>query len=156
MNPTHTKEMDAFSRELIDILPLMFREFSKREDNVLTRGKITFPQMVAIDYVSRKTKVKMTELARVLSIQMSSATVLVDRLIREKLLSRAREEADRRLVWVSATAKGRKIIAEVLEQKRNSIKQIFGVLTEEERRQYLGVIRKVKAHLLKDLEDKQK
>jgi DNA-binding MarR family transcriptional regulator len=148
--------MDAFSRELIDILPLMFREFSKREDNVLTRGKITFPQMVAIDYVSRKTKVKMTELARVLSIQMSSATVLVDRLIREKLLSRAREEADRRLVWVSATAKGRKIIAEVLEQKRNSIKQIFGVLTEEERRQYLGVIREVKAHLLKDLEDKQK
>ena len=154
MNPPNSQKMDAFSRELVEILPLMFREFSKREDNVLTRGKITFPQMVAIDYVSRKSKVKMTELAKVLSIKMSSATVLVDRLIREKLLSRSREEEDRRLVWVTATAKGRKLISEVLEQKRNSIKQIFGVLTEEERGQYLGVLRKVKDHILKDLEEK--
>lgn len=154
MYQTPSSKMNAFSRELVEILPLMFREFSKREDNVLTRGKITFPQMVAIDYVSRNSKVKMTELAKVLSIKMSSATVLVDRLIREKLLSRARDEGDRRLVWVSATPKGRKLIAEVLEQKRNSIKQLFGVLTEEERRQYLGVVRKVKDHILKDLEEK--
>lgn len=154
MDQNLSSKMDAFSRELVEILPLMFREFAKREDNVLTRGKITFPQMVAIDYVSRKSKVKMTELAKVLSIKMSSATVLVDRLIREKLLSRARDEADRRLVWVSATPKGKKLISEVLEQKRNSIKQLFGVLTEEERRQYLGVLRKVKDHILKDLEEK--
>jgi DNA-binding MarR family transcriptional regulator len=148
------EKIDAFSREMVEVLPLMFREFSKREDNVLTRGKITFPQMVAVDYVSRKTRVKMNELAKVLSIKMSSATVLVDRLVREKILSRARDEADRRLVWVSATPKGRKLVGEVLTQKRDSIKQIFGVLSEEERRQYLSIIRKVRQHILSDLEEK--
>jgi DNA-binding MarR family transcriptional regulator len=148
------EKIDAFSREMVEVLPLMFREFSKREDNVLTRGKITFPQMVAVDYVSRKTRVKMNELAKVLSIKMSSATVLVDRLVREKILSRARDEADRRLVWVSATPKGRKLVGEVLTQKRESIKQIFGVLSEEERRQYLVIIRKVRQHILSDLEEK--
>ena len=86
--PHSSADLDRFSRKLIEVLPLMFREISRRENNVLTRGKITFPQMVALDYVTRKSKVKMTELARVLSIKMSSATVLVDRLIREKFLER--------------------------------------------------------------------
>ncbi|MGH7198683.1 MAG: MarR family winged helix-turn-helix transcriptional regulator [Candidatus Omnitrophota bacterium] len=153
--PPSLDKLDQFSRKLVEILPLMFREISKRENNVLTRGKITFPQMVALDYVSRKTKVKMTELARVLSIKMSSATVLVDRLIREKFFARSRDEADRRLVWVSATARGRKLVAGVLEQKRRSMKQIFASLTDQERQQYLSVMEKVKSHLLSDLGEKQ-
>ena len=148
-------DLDRFSRKLIEVLPLMFREISRRENNVLTRGQITFPQMVALDYVSRKAKIKMTDLARVLSIKMSSATVLVDRLIRDKFFQRSRDEADRRLVWVSATPKGRKLVAGILEQKRKSMKQIFSGLTAGERRQYLNVMEKVKAHLLSDLGEKQ-
>ena len=153
--PHSSADLDRFSRKLIEVLPLMFREISRRENNVLTRGKITFPQMVALDYVSRKSKVKMTDLARVLSIKMSSATVLVDRLIREKFLERSRDEADRRLVWVSATPRGRKLVAGILEQKRRSMMRIFAGLTGEERRMYLNVMEKVKAHLLSGLGEKE-
>ncbi len=142
--------LDRFSQELVEILPLMFREFSKREDNELTRGKISFPQMVALDYVSRCGRVKMTDLARVLSIKTSSATVLVDRLIRGKMLSRKRDAKDRRLVWVGCTEKGKNVVSHIMDQKRQSMKKIFGPLTESERRQYLSVIRKVRDTLLKE------
>ena len=143
-------DLDSFSRELVEIMPLMFREFAKREDNQLTRGKISFPQMVALDYVSRHSLVKMTDLAKVLSVKTSSATVLVDRLIRQKMLSRERDEKDRRVVWVGCTPKGRKIVRYIMEQKRRSIKQIFGPLTELERQQYLSVIQKVRDTLLRE------
>ncbi len=141
--------LDRFSEEIVEILPLMFREFAKREDNVLTRGKISFPQMVALDFVSRKPRVTMTDLAKILHIRTSSTTVLVDRLIKQGMLKRGRDEKDRRLVWVSVTPKGRKVLGQIMREKRQSVKRIFGILAEEERRQYLDILRKVKTHLTK-------
>jgi len=145
-------KLERFSRQVVGIMPLLLREFVKREDNDLSRGKISFPQMVALDYVDQKGPIKMTELAKVLSIQMSSATVLADRLIRAKLLCRKRDEKDRRLVWASVTPKGRKVISQIMAQKRRSVKEIFKSLTDEERSQYLGVLVKVQSHLLKGYE----
>ena len=145
-------DLDHFSHQLVRILPLMFREFAKRENNKLTRGQISFPQTVALDYASHHSQVKMTDLSKVLSIQLSSTTVLVDRLIREKMLSRKRDEKDRRVVWVSATPKGKKVITQIMGQKRRSLREIFGVLTAAEREQYLSMITKVFNHLKKSHE----
>ncbi len=139
--------LDHFSRELVQILPLMFREFAKRENNPLTRGQISFPQMVALDYAAHHPRVTMTDLSKVLSIRLSSTTVLVDRLIREKMLSRGRDEKDRRVVWVSVSPRGKKVIAQIMGQKRRSLREIFSVLTTGEREQYLAMITKVFNHL---------
>ena len=139
--------LNQFSRQVVEILPLMFREFVKREDNELTRGKISFPQMVALDYLVRRRKAKMTDLANLLSVRLSTATVMVDRLIRGKMLERGHDEKDRRIVWVQATPKGKKAVAQILEQKRQSVRGIFGKLSGKERSQYLAVLLKVKTHL---------
>ena len=54
MKIKRSKNIKRFSAEVVETLPLMFREFSKREDNALTRGKISFPQMVALHFASQK------------------------------------------------------------------------------------------------------
>ncbi|HTL71556.1 MAG TPA: TolC family protein [Candidatus Eisenbacteria bacterium] len=140
-------ELERFSREVIGAMPFLLREFAKREDNELSRGKISCPQMLALDYVSRHPRVRMTDIAQVLDVRTSSASVLVDRLIREKMLTRAHDDRDRRVVWVGATAKGRKVVSQILEQKRRSVKAVFGPLTARERAQYLAVLLKVKSIL---------
>lgn len=139
--------LKEFSRQVVEVLPLMFREFAKREANELTRGRISFPQMVALDYASTHTRVTMTELAKVLSVKMSSATVLVDRLIRAGLLARSRDREDRRVVWVNGTSKGKKVISKIMHEKRRSIENIFRPLSVHEREQYLVILRKVKESL---------
>ena len=145
-----SQNLDRISRELVEMMPLVFREIAKREDNELTRGKISFPQMVALDLVSRKPQVTMTYLAGVLSIKTSSATVLVDRLIRQRMLIRKRDEKDRRLVWVMITARGKKVVRQIMEQKRKSMRSMLAVLTDKEREQYLAAVKKIQANLLKD------
>ncbi len=144
--------LNRFSSEVVKIMPLMLREFSKREDNVLSRGQITFRQMVALHYAYHKPCVTMTELAHVLSIQTSSTTVLVDRLVRSKMLRRYRDTRDRRVVWVCITVKGKKVIGQILEQKRQSIAAIFGILSARERSLYLKILSKVFVHLQKSHE----
>ena len=102
--------LSAFSREVVGTLPVLFREFAKREDNALTRGKISFPQMVTLHLLCQRSRVPMNDLAKVLSVRCSSATVLVDRLIRQRMVIRNRDEEDRRIVWIQITSRGRKVV----------------------------------------------
>jgi DNA-binding MarR family transcriptional regulator len=140
--------LHRFSREVTEIMPFLLREFVKREKNELATGRISFPQMVALDLLAQRSRVKMTEIAHALSVQLSTATPLVDRLIREGMAARSRDDKDRRLVWVTPTAKGRKVLNNILREKQASIRAIFGALTEEERAQYLCVLKKVRCHLI--------
>ncbi len=140
-------KIDQFAHEVIAIMPFMIREFARREDNELTQGKISCPQMVTLDYVTRHDRATMSEIAKVLSIQTSSASVLIDRLIRKKMLTRSRDQKDRRVVWIHATAKARQVMKRIMDQKRQSIKGIFGSLSDRERQQYLAILLKIKAEL---------
>ena len=138
-----------FSRQVVEVLPLLLREFSRREDNELTRGQITCPQMVTLDYVARHKQVKMNELSKLHSVRKSSVTVLVDRLVSQKMLTRRHDEKDRRVVWVSITPRGKKVVTQILSQKQKSIESVFGILTAKEREHYLSALLKIHRSLEK-------
>ena len=138
--------LQSFSRELVEIIPFFYKEYAKRENNEFARGKISCPQMVTLDFVSRSPRVKMKDIANNLGIRMSSTTTLVARLIREKMLKRSHDERDRRLVWVTITPKGKKVIDQILKQKQRSIQEIYSVLTDDERESYIRLLRKVYTH----------
>ncbi len=143
------KKIEAFSRQVVEVLPILMREIMKREDSPLTRGMISFPQMVALDHLSRHPKVKMSELARALSIKMSSATSLVNRLIAQRMLTREGDAEDRRIVWIKLSPRGRKAVQRIIQQKSRAISDIFSVLTGLEREQYLHILLKIHSHLNK-------
>ena len=146
--PKNDTTLTQFSREVAEIMPFLLREFVKREKNELATGRISFPQMVALDLLSQRARARMSEVAHALSVQLSTATPLIDRLIRQGLVTRERDDKDRRLVWVAVTAKGRKVVQNIIREKQASIREIFGALTEEERCQYLCVLKKVRCHLI--------
>ena len=144
------QSLDHFSCQVVEIMPLMVREFIKGANNELSRGVISWPQMVTLDYVSRQTSVTMTEISRILSTKTSSVSVLVDRLIRHQMLQRKHDERDRRVIWISITPKGHRVLTQIRRQKCQSIKAVFGHLTQKERAQYLAVLLKVKSHLMEN------
>jgi len=135
--------LNKFADELMQTMPLMFREFARREDNALVRGKISCPQMLAMNFASERSEVTVGEIAQVLSSEKSSVSVLLDRLVREKMMRRRHDVKDRRVVWMSLTPRGRKVIDQIMDQKRMSFKAIFGKLTPSDRNRYLTILRKV-------------
>lgn len=145
---TAASNLDTFSRQVVDVMPILVREFAKREDNELTRGKISCPQLVALEHVARQGAATVTEIAHILSVKPSSASVLLDRLFREKMLVRERDRKDRRLVWLKPTPRGRKVVSQIMTQKQRSIREIFSTLTARERAQYLQVLMKLKTKLV--------
>lgn len=62
--------------------------------------------------VSRLERPRVGDVARELNISMSTASWCIDRLEKKKYLARRRTEEDRRAVYVSLTAKGKKIVSQ--------------------------------------------
>jgi len=134
--------LEQFSRELVEIFTILVRVMTKREDNDFTRGKISFQQMVTLHYLSQRPFANLNEIAHVLSIRLSSASVLIDRLNRQQMSTRRRDQLDRRNVRIAITPKGRRVVSQILEQKRNTMKDLFGPISSSDRERFLNIFLK--------------
>lgn len=139
--------LEAFGDRMIELFPKLMREISQYETNYLTEGVITVPQVWVLDFLKDEKSAQMNELATYMKLKFSSATGLIDRMVKHQLVKRVRSETDRRVVFISITSKGKKILQEIYKQKRNGIMRLFGRLGSEDRMEYMNLIEK----LVKDL-----
>lgn len=65
---------------------------------------------------------KMSDLARATHQSAASMTGIVDRLLDKHLVERARLDDDRRQVMVAATPRGRQLLAQVREARREALR----------------------------------
>jgi DNA-binding MarR family transcriptional regulator len=135
--------IEAFANRVTELLPQLARGMARHENNYLTKGVITPPQVWVLRQLTRQPECSMRELADFMKMGLSSVTGMVDRLVRQGLANRRRTEQDRRIVFVDITAKGRKILKEILEQHHRTILDLFESLTADERFAYLCILEKL-------------
>ena len=138
---------EQFGAKMIELLPQLIRGLAQYEHNYLSRGKITLPQLWVLEYLSRQGSSPMNHLARFLKVSRPATTGLVDRLILQGLVKREEDKSDRRVVRVTVTPKGRKIIANIWEQKRRTFVRAFGQISPQDRAQYITTLEQVASNL---------
>ena len=136
-------EIERFGKRMIELLPQLIRGFARYESNALSQGKITLPQLWALEYLSRHKDSSMHETARFLGISRPAATGLIDRLIAQGCVRREGDTRDRRVIRVDITAKGKRILTHIWEQKRRMVVKVFGEISPRSRAQYLGTLERV-------------
>jgi DNA-binding MarR family transcriptional regulator len=77
------------------------------------------------------------ELGRNAQVKSSTMTDMIDRLEKEKIVERIRDDDDRRVVKVHLTDKGKKIKREFTQKTRKGVETAFSKLSEEEVRTLL-------------------
>jgi MarR family 2-MHQ and catechol resistance regulon transcriptional repressor len=75
-----------------------------------------------------------------------SISVAVDRLVKKGLVSRKGDAGDRRVRQVELTPKGRALIKRGFGEHAAAMENIFGVLSESERRTLLRLLKKLGRH----------
>ncbi len=143
MTQNRKQNATQHARKLMDLLPLLHRGLSRREDNLLTRGKISFPQLLAMEHLLRHGRCRMGELARVLSIRMASATGLVDRMMRSRFVNRFSDPQDRRVVRIGLTAKGQRVVKTIFSQKERIMSEVFMSISDRDADQYVRLFQKI-------------
>lgn len=101
------------------------------------------PELLTLESISKQKGLIMSTLAKELSVGFSTATGIVDRLIKKKLVIRERNHGDRRVVKVSLSQRGEEISSAYREQKKKIFKKMIEMLTESEQVSFLAVLEKI-------------
>lgn len=108
------------------------RIFGLLEQNVTPCGfPLSVSQVYAIQELENTT-MSITELAQQLHLERSSVSRLVDGLIKENLINRDINEANRREMVLSLTEKGTRTIQQVREQSIRFYQSILGDLPDND------------------------
>lgn len=67
---------------------------------------LTEGQLVVLEYVMTHKQVKPSDLIEYLATTPAAVTTLLDRMVKNGLVERQRDERDRRIVWIRLTEKG--------------------------------------------------
>ena len=137
----------SFANEVSKLMPDIMREFLKRQTREVTRGNISLPQMLILNILKDRVSLRMGELAKYLGVSMAATTGIVDKLVRSGFALRSSSVNDRRIVNISITAQGKKIIQKHNQARQKALIEIFGSLSLADRNKYLEILSKIQRHL---------
>lgn len=98
----------------------------------LAKMNLTIAQMKVLLLFEDRGKFSMGELSTLYSVSVSTMTSMVDRLFHNGMLKREQDENDRRIVRVSLTAKGEKILTKLVDSRRKVLEGFLYSLDKDE------------------------
>lgn len=138
--------ISQFFQELSHIITdihRLSRNILAQSEDALLQGKITFPQYIVLSLLTSK-NLKMKDIAMALGVSLPAVTGIINRLVKLKMVERAYDSGDRRVIFIALTPRGTKATKLIEEARRRFIEEIFGELNDVERNTYLSILRKVK------------
>jgi DNA-binding MarR family transcriptional regulator len=93
---------------------------------------VSMPQLRVLILTAREQQ-SMSSIAEDLGVHASNATRTCERLVQAGLLDRATDPADRRRVILSLTPAGERLLAQVMERRRERVVEIMEQMTREDR-----------------------
>jgi DNA-binding MarR family transcriptional regulator len=93
---------------------------------------VTMPQLRVLILANREQQ-SMSSIAEDLGVHASNATRTCERLVQAGLLDRATDPEDRRRVVLSLTPQGERLLAQVMERRRERVVAIMEQMTAEDR-----------------------
>jgi DNA-binding MarR family transcriptional regulator len=136
-------KLDEFGDRMIKIVPKLKIELGCYENSTLTRRDITTTQLLVLECLSTCGHCKMHTLVDALKVKFSAVTAIIDRLVKTGFVIREHGKEDRRTVFVALTPKGKKVLLEVYQQRRNAFIKVFSRVSAKEREEYLTILEKI-------------
>ena len=103
-------------------------KIKKKGREILNDVDITPPQFEALQYLRNEENLTIGELSSRMYLACSTVTDLLDRMERNELVRRVKDENDRRIVRIVVLQKGHDLIKRVMENRINYVESILSQL----------------------------
>lgn len=135
-------------RELITDLESFFRVFNRRflrEMNQVFGDRLSYSEFLYLKFLEQKGSQMVTALSDEFAVSVSHITAVMNALVSKGYVNRMRSEQDRRVVELTITDEGKRLIDEMDSAKEEHLLQAFEPLSTEEMEQLLGIYQKMTA-----------
>jgi MarR family transcriptional regulator, organic hydroperoxide resistance regulator len=99
---------------------------------ILTQYPITPPQFVALQWLLEEGDMTIGELSNKMYLAFSTTTDLVDRMEKNRLVARVKDQHDRRVVRIHLLEEGERIIEEVIKKRQQYLSEVLKNFSEQE------------------------
>jgi DNA-binding MarR family transcriptional regulator len=125
LSPETVSDIERLLREISVIVKRKGRE-------ILNNFPITPPQFTALVWLNDEGDMTIGELSQKMYLACSTMTDLIDRMEKNGVVERVRDDRDRRVVRIHLLEKGAQIIKEVMEARRQYLAEILSHLSDDE------------------------
>jgi DNA-binding MarR family transcriptional regulator len=87
----------------------------------------------------------MKSIADYLHIKPSSATTLIDNLVKKGYMKRIQKGSDRRVVYIELTSKGLKVLQKKYKSIHKTLKKIFKKINNKDKNNLIKIFKKIHA-----------
>jgi DNA-binding MarR family transcriptional regulator len=132
---------DETNNQILEAMFKLVKDFKGSISNSFEHSHPTILQCQALECVKKKAGMHMGDIANHFSTTMPTATALVDKLIAANLVRRENDVKDRRIVKISLTKSGEKLLKEVEKQRANKMKKLLFYLSKQDKLELLRILR---------------
>jgi len=104
---------------------------------------ITLSQFFLLREIAHRGRVTVSEVAAGLGVTLSAVTALAEKLSRAGLITRSRDPADRRVVWLELTGKGAEMLEICREGRNRVLRRYLGRLPPEDLERLVNIYRRL-------------
>ena len=115
----------------------------KKLEDDLEKLDLTPPQFYVLATIGYAGGLPFGEIGAKMMVTVSNLTGIVDRLEEKKLVTRKRDENDRRVVHVVLTDKGAKLYKNTIPLFEKTVSQIFSSLDKPQQKELSAILRKL-------------
>ena len=110
---------------------------------ILSNYTITPPQFIALQWLHEYGDMTIGDLSTKMYLAFSTTTDLVDRMEKNDLVQRIRDEQDRRVVRIHLLPEGERVIEEVISKRQQYLQDILVEFNEKELQDLLDNLQKL-------------
>ncbi|PSL35183.1 DNA-binding MarR family transcriptional regulator [Planomicrobium soli] len=141
---THDPERVAFMEKELRYISGIIKQKGRE---ILNSYTITPPQFVALQWLFEHGDMTIGDLSNKMYLAFSTTTDLVDRMEKNNLVMRIREEQDRRVVRIKLLQEGERIIEEVIQKRQEYLETVLADFTQEEVEQFSFLLEKLHTNM---------
>lgn len=141
---THDRDRVAFMEKELRYISGIIKQKGRE---ILNSYTITPPQFIALQWLFEHGDMTIGDLSNKMFLAFSTTTDLVDRMEKNELVVRTREEQDRRVVRIKLLKEGERIIEEVIQKRQDYLQNVLSEFKEDEVEQFALLLEKLHANM---------
>ena len=127
------ENMEKKLEKLTEMFPHIIKSYHSVSSSLTKDMDVTFNQFKTILYINYAGNSTLSKLSSALNMAGSTASEIVDRMVKQKYLNRQLDEKNRRQVIITLGAKGKKVISDFQRMGRKHFEKIFSMLNSKNR-----------------------
>lgn len=126
-----------------NVLHQLIHLFKRKEDQQLERTGLSAKELYVLEHIREDKPWRFNDFAENYRIKPSTLTGIIERLEKKGLVSRQRDQADRKAVYLFITLQGKEIVKKHIEEDQLFFSSMLAGLDPHEKIQFISLVKRI-------------